>query len=85
MCTVNRPQQRSEQHDAQPATDKPAVEDKHREKAKEMAKSYIEDRPTVVMPDTGGTVSGTAVADWVSADERKKAERKATDEDRERG
>jgi hypothetical protein len=81
MCTVNTPQQRSGQQDTERVTEKPSVEDKHREKAKEMAKSYIEDRPTVVMPDTGGTVSGTAVADWVGEDERKKAERKATDED----
>ena len=46
-------------------TEKPEVTDKHREVAKEMRKEYEEERPTIVMPGTGGTVAGTAVTDWV--------------------
>ncbi|KUI29975.1 hypothetical protein AU196_03480 [Mycobacterium sp. IS-1742] len=46
-------------------TEKPEITDKHREAAKEMRKEYEEERPTIVMPGTGGTVAGTAVNDWV--------------------
>jgi hypothetical protein len=66
-------------------TEKPEVEDKHREKAKEMAEAYQEERPTVAMPDTDGTVSGTAVADWVddakSDDAKDQKERADSDKD----
>jgi hypothetical protein len=47
---------------------KPEVTDEHREKAKEMAKAYEDDRPTVGMPGTSNTVSGQAVADWLDDD-----------------
>ena len=33
-----------------------------------MMKEYDEDRPTVTMPGSDGTVSGTAVADWLDDD-----------------
>ncbi|WP_422742289.1 hypothetical protein ACN27E_14135 [Mycobacterium sp. WMMD1722] len=46
-------------------TEKPEVTDEHREAAKEMRKEYEEERPTIVMPGTGGTVAGTAVNEWV--------------------
>lgn len=49
-------------------TEKPEVTDEHREKAKEMAKSMDQDRPTVAMPGTDGAVSGTAVNDWIDDD-----------------
>lgn len=48
-----------------PPTEKPDVTEEHREKAKEMAKDYHDERPTVTMPGTGGAVAGTAVNDWV--------------------
>lgn len=48
-----------------PPTEKPEVTDEHRQKAKEMAKDYDDDRPTITMPGTGGAVAGTAVNDWV--------------------
>ncbi|MCP9274248.1 hypothetical protein [Mycolicibacterium arenosum] len=47
---------------------KPEVTDEHREKAKEMAKTIDEDRPTVAMPGTSNTVTGTAVNDWLDDD-----------------
>jgi hypothetical protein len=47
---------------------KPEVTDEHREKAKEMAKAYEDDRPTVSLPGTANTVTGQAVADWVDED-----------------
>ena len=49
-------------------TEKPEVTDEHRAKAKEMKESYEEDRATVVMPGTGGTVAGTAVNEWLDDD-----------------
>ncbi len=46
-------------------TEKPEVTDEHRAQAKEMAKAYDEDRPTSTLPGSGGTVSGTAVTEWL--------------------
>lgn len=46
-------------------TEKPAVTDRHREKAREIAKAYDDDLQTTTLPGSGGTVSGTAVTDWV--------------------
>jgi hypothetical protein len=46
-------------------TEKPDVTDEHRAEAKRMKDSYEEDRPTVAMPGTGGTVAGTAVNEWL--------------------
>ena len=46
----------------------PEVTDEHREKAKNMAKSIAEDRPTVAMPGTSNTVTGTAVGEWLDDD-----------------
>lgn len=67
---------RAEQNASQPVaddpdvkmTEKPEITDEHREIAKEMRKEYEEDRPTIVMPGTGGTVAGTAVNEWVDDD-----------------
>ena len=61
-------EQRENQQDDRPMTEKPEVEEKHKEIANEMRKEYEEDRPTVTMPGSGGTVSGTAVADWLDDD-----------------
>ena len=49
----------------QQRTEKPEVTDAHKDKAKEMARAYDEDRPTTTLPGSDGTVSGTAVTDWV--------------------
>ena len=58
----------SEQQDDRPRTEKPEVEDEHKEKAQEMRKEYVEERPTVIMPGSGGTVAGTAVNEWLEDD-----------------
>jgi hypothetical protein len=55
-------------------TEKPEVTDQHEEKAREIAKAYDEQRPTTTLPGSGGTVSGTAVADWVDDEDRGKIE-----------
>jgi hypothetical protein len=58
------------QRDEQEGTEKPPVTDEHKKRAKEMAESYEDDRPTVKMPGTGGTVAGTAVSDWIDEDKK---------------
>ncbi len=55
-------------NDDQQLTEKPEVTDEHREKAKEMAKAYQDDRPTIGLPGTSNTVSGQAVGEWVDED-----------------
>jgi hypothetical protein len=55
------------QEGGQQLTEKPEPDEGQKEKAAEMMKSY-EDRPTLVLPGTGGKVSGTAVNDWLDDD-----------------
>jgi hypothetical protein len=62
------------QRENQEGTEKPEVTDEHKERAKEMAKVYKEDRPTSVLPDTGGTVAGTIVSDWIDEDKKSEAD-----------
>jgi hypothetical protein len=47
--------------------EKPEPDEEAKEKAAEMMTAY-EDRPTLVLPGTGGAVSGTAVNDWLDDD-----------------
>ena len=51
---------------------KPEITDEHQEKAKEMAKAYEDDRPTIGLPGTSNTVSGQAVSEWVDDDGKPK-------------
>jgi hypothetical protein len=46
-------------------TEKPEVTEEAKEKAKEMAKEYDDSRQTTTLPGSSGTVSGTAVSEWV--------------------
>jgi hypothetical protein len=46
----------------------PEVTDEHRKRAKEMVRSYDDDRPTVSLPGSSNTVTGQAVADWLDDD-----------------
>ena len=75
-------QQRSDSGDEQRSesgqlTEKPEVTDEHKEKAKEMAKSYSDDLQTTTLPGSDGTVSGTAVTDWVDDEDKGKIETSA--------
>ena len=58
-------------------TEKPEVTDEHKAQAKKMAKAYDEDRPTSTLPGSGGTVSGTAVTEWVDDEDKGKVETSA--------
>ncbi|HTY31143.1 hypothetical protein [Mycobacterium sp.] len=51
----------------QQVTEKPEPDEEDKQKAAEMMKAY-EDLPTVVLPGSGGMVSGTAVNDWLDED-----------------
>jgi hypothetical protein len=58
--------------DDQQLTEKPEVTEEHEEKAREMAKAYDDDRPTVTLPGSGHTVSGQAVNEWLDDDGKPK-------------
>jgi hypothetical protein len=57
----------------QQATEKPEPNEEHKQKAADMMTAY-EDRPTLVLPGSGGIVSGTAVNDWLDEDGNPKYE-----------
>jgi hypothetical protein len=61
----------------QQRTEKPDVTDAHKDKAKEMARAHDEDRPTTTLPGSDGTVSGTAVTDWVDEKDKGNVETSA--------
>ncbi|HET7074411.1 MAG TPA: hypothetical protein VFI55_10075 [Mycobacterium sp.] len=50
-------------HDQRP-TEKPQPDEDNKRRAADMMTAY-EDRPTLVLPGSGGMVSGTAVNDWL--------------------
>ncbi|WP_405134583.1 hypothetical protein [Nocardia sp. NBC_01388] len=64
----NEPAAANTPPNAQPATPEPEVLAEHREQAHKMAESYRDDRPTTVLPGSGGMISGTAISDWVDKD-----------------
>jgi hypothetical protein len=56
--------EKQQSDDDQHITEKPKPDEDDKRKAAEMMTAY-EDRPTLVLPGTGGMVSGTAVNDWL--------------------
>ncbi|QRY53628.1 hypothetical protein [Mycolicibacterium septicum] len=46
----------------------PPVSEENRREAKRVLSSYDDTRPTVTLPGSHGTVSGTAVNDWLDED-----------------
>lgn len=62
------------------ATKKPEITDEHKEAAKKIARAYNEDKlQTTTLPGSSGTVSGTAVTDWVDDEDKGKIETSADD------
>ncbi|WP_346427269.1 hypothetical protein [Mycobacterium colombiense] len=53
--------------DEQKLTEKPEPDDDDKKEAAKMMEAY-KDKPTIVLPGTGGSVSGTAVNDWLDED-----------------
>jgi hypothetical protein len=70
-------EQQTQEQDGTQLTEKPEVTDEHKDKAKEMAKAYDENRPTTTLPGSGGTVAGTAVTDWVDEKDKGNVETSA--------
>jgi hypothetical protein len=54
-----------ERYESGQIAEKPEPSEEQNETAKEMAKSYVEERPTTVLPGSDATVTGTAVNDWI--------------------
>ncbi len=48
--------------------EKPEPDQKAKDKAAEMMQAYKDDRPTLVLPGSGKTITGTAVGDWLDED-----------------
>jgi hypothetical protein len=48
----------------QTSSEKPEPSDEAKAKAREMMSAY-KDRPTLVLPGTGGAITGTAINDWL--------------------
>jgi hypothetical protein len=57
-----------ERYESGQIAEKPEPSDEQKQNAEEMRKSYIEDRPTTVLPGSDNTVTGTAVNDWIDDD-----------------
>lgn len=49
-------------------TEKPEPNEENKKQAAEMMEVYAENRATVVLPGSGGAISGTAVNDWLDDD-----------------
>jgi hypothetical protein len=67
------------QEEGQQLTEKPEPDEDDKKKAAEMMTAY-QDRPTLVLPGTGGMVSGTAVNDWLDEDGNPKYHAEAGDD-----
>jgi len=48
--------------------EKPEPDQEAKDKAAKMMEAYEDDRPTLVLPGSGKTVTGTAVGDWLDDD-----------------
>ncbi|HTX97444.1 MAG TPA: hypothetical protein VME67_22995 [Mycobacterium sp.] len=65
--------QGEEEAEEQRVTEKPEPDEDDKKKAAEMMEAYKE-KPTIVLPGTGGSVSGTAVDSWLDEDGNPKHE-----------
>jgi hypothetical protein len=63
----------ADQDTDQEMTEKPEPDEGNKKKAAEMMEAYKE-KPTIVLPGTGGSVSGTAVNEWLDEDGNPKHE-----------
>jgi hypothetical protein len=46
----------------------PELSEEGKEKVREMMQAYDDDRPTAVLPGTGGTITGVAINEWLDDD-----------------
>jgi hypothetical protein len=57
----------ADEGEEQRLTEKPEPDESAKKKAAEMMEAYKE-KPTIVLPGTGGSISGTAVNEWLDED-----------------
>ena len=74
---ANEPDDQDSGSSGDTPTEKPEPDEDAKEKAAEMMTAYV-DKPTLVLPGSGGAISGTAVGDWLDDDGNPKH---ANDED----
>jgi hypothetical protein len=48
--------------------DTPGLSEEGQKKVRQILASYEDDRPTAVLPGTGGTITGVAVNEWLDDD-----------------
>ncbi len=63
--------------ETQQLTEKLEITDEHKEAAREMSKYYQDGLQTTTLPGSGGTISGTAITDWVDDKDKGKIETSA--------
>ena len=49
----------------QTSSERPELSDEGKETVRRMQEAYDDNRPTAVMPGTGGTITGVAVSEWL--------------------
>ncbi len=54
--------------DEQAGSEKPVPDEDAKAKAAKLMRAYDDDRPTLVLPGSGKTITGTAVGDWLDED-----------------
>jgi hypothetical protein len=52
-------------HRQKTSSETPELSEEGKEKVRQMQEAYDDDRPTVVMPGTGGTITGVAINEWL--------------------
>jgi hypothetical protein len=57
-----------ESGESQQLSEKPEPNEENKKQAAEMMEAYEKNRATVVLPGSGGAISGTAVNDWLDDD-----------------
>jgi hypothetical protein len=52
-------------HRQKTSSETPELSEEGKEKVRQMQEAYDDDRPTVAMPGTGGTITGVAINEWL--------------------
>jgi hypothetical protein len=67
MSTDDKDQTTSENtgNEEKTSSETPELSDEGKEKVRRMQEAYDDDRPTAVLPGTGGTITGVAVNEWL--------------------
>lgn len=70
MSAENNDQTTSENTDNEQKTssETPELSDEGKENVRRMQEAYDEDRPTVALPGTDGTITGVAINEWLDDD-----------------